>query len=112
MTISSAEVWAEMGVPAPVDGTADADNMASVVAAINAQNPALCPAVRESDDPTLWDDAVTRGAIMLGARLFARRNSPTGVAAFSDAGPAYVARWDPDVERLLRIGMYAPPRVG
>lgn len=49
------------------------------------------------------------GAILLAARLYARRGSPLGVAAFAELGAAYVSRHDPDVERLLGLGK---PKVG
>lgn len=55
---------------------------------------------------------IVEGATMLAARLFERRNSPNGVAAFGDGGPAYVQRNDPDVALLLRIGAYSRPAVG
>jgi hypothetical protein len=49
---------------------------------------------------------------MLGARLFARRNSQMGVAAYLETGPAYVARYDPDISRLFGIDSWGPPVVG
>lgn len=111
--IDAAAVWAEMGVPAPAAGHPDTVHMDGVVAAINAMVPRIVPRVRELAAPTdPWPADVDRGAVMLAARLFARRNSPTGVAAFTETGPAYVSRWDPDIERLLGIGTWAPPRVG
>lgn len=61
---------------------------------------------------TGWPDSVTVGAVLLAARLFSRRNSPSGVAAFGDLGPVYVSRNDPDVALLLGVGTYAPPVVG
>ncbi|MCM3577446.1 hypothetical protein M3686_04765 [Micrococcus luteus] len=59
-----------------------------------------------------WDARTVQAAIMLTARLYRRRNSPAGVEAFTEGGATYVSRWDPDVAQLLRIGSYAPPRVG
>lgn len=68
-------------------------------------------------DPTstepVWADKVKLGAVMLAARLVRRRNSPQGVAAFTEVGgAAYVSRIDPDVAQLLRLGAYAAPQVG
>jgi hypothetical protein len=52
-------------------------------------------------------------AIQLAARLYQRRNSVIGVAAFNElGGPVYVSKFDPDIERGLRIGAYARPMVG
>lgn len=64
--------------------------------------------------PADWSggERIILGATMLAARLFERRNSPQGVAAFGDAGPAYVQRNDPDVALLLKLGPYAEPAVG
>jgi hypothetical protein len=49
---------------------------------------------------------------MLAARLVRRRNSPAGVEAFTEMGPTYVSRFDPDVDRLLGMGPYRPLVVG
>lgn len=53
-----------------------------------------------------WDavpDAVNQAAIMQSSRLFARLDSPLGVAGFGDLGAMRVSRYaDPDVEALLQ----------
>ena len=49
------------------------------------------------------------GAVLLAARLYARRNSPGGVVALGDMGAGYISRQDPDVSALLGL---ARPRVG
>lgn len=59
-----------------------------------------------------WPPRVIRGATMLAARLFRRRNSPAGVEAFTSEGAIYVQRNDPDVAMLLQLGSYSPPMVG
>lgn len=56
-----------------------------------------------------WTSSMRLGALMLAARLYRRRNSPTGIEGFADAGVSYVARQDPDVSRLLGL---AQPMVG
>lgn len=58
------------------------------------------------------DAAVIYGGQLLTARLWARRGSPAGIATFGEFGPGAILRLDPDVERLLGVGRYAPPRVG
>lgn len=55
--------------------------------------------------------SVHTGAVMLAARVYARRNSPTGLAQYGDLGAAIVPRLDADIERLLGLGAWAPPRV-
>lgn len=67
-----------------------------------------------TDPPTrtyVPDAEVYQAAVMLAARLFRRRNSPGGVETFADS-IAYVARYDPDIQRALRIGAYTWPGVG
>ena len=56
--------------------------------------------------------AVKHAAIMYVARLHRRRNSPTGIEQVTDIGSSYVARYDPDIARALRIDSYTPPRIG
>lgn len=107
-------------VKAHLQITDDQDNaaIAAVVAAVNARVLSWPVAAKADQDPALPDwtapdlaDLVL-GSVMLAARLFMRRNSPDGVAAFGDAGPAYVSRNDPDVALLLQLGSYTRPAVG
>lgn len=58
------------------------------------------------------DDAVVEGAALYAARLYARRETPAGLASYGEFGPAPVLRLDPDVERLLGLGRYAKPALG
>lgn len=58
------------------------------------------------------DPDVVKGALLLAARLYARKGSPQGLASYGDFGPAPVSRLDPDIERLLGVGRYARPAVG
>lgn len=62
-------------------------------------------------DATEWPPTVALGATMLAARWVRRRNSPDGVQAMTDQGAAFVARSDPDVSQLLRLGPYSKPAV-
>lgn len=62
--------------------------------------------------PPQWPDYVTLGGTMLAARLWRRKDSPSGVEAFTDQGAVYVSRNDPDVAQLLGIGTFTPPVVG
>ncbi|MFB6943394.1 hypothetical protein ACFWGL_12420 [Streptomyces sp. NPDC060286] len=107
--ITAAQVADYIGIEMPAAGSYDAFALDHVTAAVNVLVPGTVPRVRELPEGANWPDDVTTGALMLGQRLFARRRSPTGVATYSDTGPAYVARWDPDLERLLRVGKWAPP---
>lgn len=52
------------------------------------------------------------GTLMLAARLAARRRSPDAILWMADTGTTHVPRGDEDLERMLRIGRHALPRVG
>lgn len=109
-SVTRGELISHMGIPDPDPGTPDDEHLARVVAAINATVPRTVPRVRTAAPADPWPGDVQEGAVMLGARLFARRNSATGVAAYTETGPAYVARYDPDLERLFGVGSWAPPQ--
>jgi hypothetical protein len=68
--------------------------------------------VVDGEDVATIDDAILAGAVILTARLFARRQSPAGIASYGEFGPAQVLRLDPDVERLIGVGRYARPTFG
>lgn len=76
----------------------------ATVAAVNA----LVPIIARRTEPEL----IALGATMLAARLYRRRNSPEGVATFTQDGAVYVQKNDPDVAMLLGLGSWAPPVVG
>jgi hypothetical protein len=50
------------------------------------------------------------GAVMYAAREYRRRNSPAGIEVFGEA-TSFVTRYDPDIDRALQTGAYAPPVV-
>ena len=82
-----------------------------IVAAVNGLVSEL-PVADKARRLGVWPFKVTQGATMLAARLYRRRNSPEGVAAFGNEGPVYVQRNDPDVAMLLELGAWASPQVG
>lgn len=84
------------------------------VGAVNVLVVTTVPRVRALPDGAEWPADVQWGAVMQGARIFTRRRSPGSVSAYSDTtGQAtYVARWDPDIERLMLTGKWFPPQVG
>lgn len=89
---------------------ADPDpNVATAVDAANAWASALPHAPADDVDPR-WPEFVL-GVRLLAARWYKRRFTPEGVGAVGDV-PLYAPRRDPDVDQLLRVGPYAPPRVG
>jgi hypothetical protein len=61
-------------------------------------------------DPPVYTPTpeIKLGAIMLAARYLARRGTTLGVAGFSEFGSSPILRYDPDIQRLLKIGVFAP----
>jgi hypothetical protein len=120
-------------MPLPTDGptsselvkahlkvTDDIDD-AAIDAAVDAVNDMvrelpICERADTDPAPSDWTGPglrrITHGATLLAARVFRRRNTPDGIAAFGDGGTAYVQRNDPDVAQLLQIGNYTKPSVG
>lgn len=101
-----------------VSAGASAEELASVETArkaaatyVEKQRPDLLTLVGDVETYVPTPD-VFEGALLVAARLHARKGSPAGLASFGEFGPAAVLRFDSDVERLLSIGRYAPPRIG
>jgi hypothetical protein len=88
--------------------TATLEQLAPTVAAVNR----IVRRWLTPDADGVWGADHVHGAVMLAARLWRRRRSPDGVAAFAGDTVAYVSRNDPDVAMLLQLGPYAPPVVG
>lgn len=87
---------------------ADADLLGQVTDATNVWIAGL-PHWQAGTEP--WPADLTQGAVMLAARLYRRRNTPAGIESMPD-GAVYLPKRDGDVDPLLKIGRYAPPRVG
>lgn len=102
-------------VAAWLQGGGSAEDVAAVVAAVNAVVRRWCTPSTTLEDGTpvtAWDADVVLGATMLAGRLWRRRNSPAGVESFAGDAAVYVQRNDPDVALLLQMGTYAKPAVG
>lgn len=94
-----------------IDDAVDDDVIAPVVAAVDLVVRTL-PVADKARGLAAWPANITHGATMLAARLYRRKGSPEGVAAFAADGPVYVQRNDPDVAMLLELGAWASPAVG
>lgn len=74
------------------------------------------PRFNYTDDPTSTLPAPTAdlvlGTLMLASRLYTRRSSPDGLVALADMATGRVPSFDPDIERMLRIGRHAIAIVG
>lgn len=91
-----------LGLPAQAD-TEAVDLACAAATAFVSRLPHVTPSA------PAWDPDTALGAVMLAARIYRRRNTPSGVETFTDVSTAYVARSDPDISRLLRLGL---PRTG
>lgn len=94
--------WAQLKGPEPAEAIGQ---LIPVVTDLIDQLPDA-PRTEDGD----WAPATVQAAIMMTARLYRRRNSPGGVEAFAEGGATYVARFDPDIEQMLRTGKHARPR--
>lgn len=55
-----------------------------------------------------WPARADGAAALQASRLYGRRSSVQGVAAFADVGVTYMPRLDPDVKPMLELGEYQP----
>lgn len=92
-----------------ITDTDDDNGIALVVAAVNQVVRAL--PISQADTEA-WSPRIAHGATMLAARLWRRRNTPSGIEAFGVDGAVYVSRNDPDIAMLLELGAYQAPAVG
>lgn len=67
-------------------------------------NPLIAPAPPEVP----WAPRAEQAANVEAARLYGRRGSVQGVAAFADIGVSLLPRMDPEVRSLLELGEYQP----
>ncbi|WP_435582916.1 phage head-tail connector protein [Amycolatopsis thermoflava] len=71
------------------------------------------PGFNYDDDPTVDlpepDADLVLGTVRLAGRWFTRRRSPDALVAMGELGSARIPSFDPDIERLLRIGRYRGP---
>jgi len=114
-SITREDVIAALGMSSSAVDPSTPDGMwlDDTVAAINISVPRVVPTVRAADPSLPWPDDVHAGAVLQAGRLFQRRASMGGaLQAYDSMGPTYIARWDPDVERMFGIGPWEPPKVG
>lgn len=55
---------------------------------------------------------VVLGTIRLAGRWHIRRRSPDALVEMGEQGSSRIPSFDPDIERLLRIGRHAKPQLG
>ena len=54
------------------------------------------------------DVGIVLGTVRLAARWHTRRRSPDALVSMGELGSGRVPSFDPDIDRMLRIGRYAP----
>jgi hypothetical protein len=88
----------------------DVEAMGSAVAAANDQvrswRPDLTDDPATGDPLAVWPPRADQAALVYSARLYGRRGSVQGIAAFQDVGVSMLPRLDPDVRALLELGEY------
>jgi hypothetical protein len=91
----------------PVDDLALANAVAAANDLVAALRPDLSsPAAIEEEDGDPWPARADYAATLQAARLYGRRGSVQGVAAFAEVGVSLLPRLDPDVRLLLQLGEY------
>lgn len=85
--------------------TVDQAAMDAAVAAANDYVAMLRPDLTKVEP---WPPRVDQAANVQAARLYGRRGSVQGVAAFADLGVSLIPRIDPEVRSLLELGEYQP----
>jgi hypothetical protein len=91
--------------------TVDEAAMGAAVAAANDLATTWRPDVTLDGDgvqlPT-WPPRIDQGAVIEAARLYGRRGSVQGVAAFADMGVSLLPSLDPEVRSLWELGAFQP----
>ncbi|MGB3604235.1 MAG: hypothetical protein WBA38_11880 [Gordonia sp. (in: high G+C Gram-positive bacteria)] len=105
MTSPTAPVITDERVAKWLGMDAPDDHVTTVTAAVNVY-------VREIHGDGELGDAIGLGALMLAALIHRRRNSPGGVESFGDLEPSFVARYDPTISQLLKLGNFRRLVVG
>lgn len=92
--------------------TRDDERLTTVLDAAVAFVVRVRPVFNYADDPLSDYPAPTAdlhlGALRLAGRWHTRRRSPDGLIQMAELGASRVPGFDPDIDRLLGIGRYAP----
>lgn len=98
----------------PLDDTRDDDRLRQVLdAAVTFAERIHAGRFNFADESgaTLPDvpDDIRLGVLRLASRWDTRRRSPDALIQMAELGSSRVPSFDPDIDRLLRIGRYAAP---
>jgi len=101
-------LWLKI-IPTPVAGSADYVLLEQCCAWAEQTAQAYRQEFYDDTTGAYTPDAEVLGAsTVLAGRIYRRRNSPSGIETFSDTA-LFVARFDPEVERGLRMGSWLAP---
>jgi hypothetical protein len=105
------ELKVDLGLPSgdTVDDTALAAQLAAAVAFVEEVHDGRYDFAGDDDTLPAPGSTIELGAIRLAGRWFTRRRSPDGLVVSTEFGSTRIPSFDPDIERLLRIGRYSPP---
>lgn len=112
MATTVAAVRTFLGVPPASD--VDTDALSAAVEAANLFVQRMRPDwTMDAAGAVLatWPADADQAATVQAARIYGRRGSTAGVAAFQDVGVSMLPRMDPTVRELLQLGEYQPPVV-
>ena len=90
-----------------VDPASSTDEEA-LTAAVDAANDLVGQLRPDLTATEPWPARAHQAAIVEAARLYGRRGSVQGIAAFADIGVSLLPRLDPEVRSLLELGEYQP----
>jgi hypothetical protein len=104
-TVAAVSTFLGLTPARPVDD----DALTAAVAAANDWVSEVRPDLTVGDDGKplpLWPPRATQAAVQYAARLYGRRGSVQGVAAFQDVGVTLLPALDPDIRSLLELGNF------
>lgn len=102
-SIASVQTFLGLSPARPVDD----DALEAAAAAANDWVQEVRPDItKDANGVTLdtWPPRADQAAVQYAARLYGRRGSVQGIAAFQDAGATLLPDLDPDIRALLEIG--------
>lgn len=94
-----------------IAGARDVDVQAMQFA-VDAANGVVAVFRPDVADLAAWPPEVESAALIQAARIYGRRGSVQGIAAFQDIGAVTLGRLDPDVRLLLGLGEYQESAIG
>jgi len=104
-TVASVQTFLGLSPARPMDD----DALAAAVAAANdwvtEMRPDLTLDESGAELPS-WPPRADQAAVQYAARLYGRRGSVQGVAAFQDVGDTLLPALDPDIRALLELGNF------